>query len=294
MISTSKKSAPCSATPRIETQWEIRPEVPCFHLNLRSVWAYRDLLWLLVRRDLAAFYKQTIFGPLWFFIQPLLTSFVFVFIFGQVAGISTNGLPQPLFYLAGIVLWNYFADCITKTATIFKDNASIFGKVYFPRIIMPLSIVFSNLTKMGVQFVLLLAFWIFYRWQGADIHPNLYILLFPVLLVLMASLGLGSGLIIAALTAKYRDLAFLISFGIQLLMYSTTVAYPLSAAPAKYRWLIEANPMTAVMEASRLGFLGRGSFSWPLLSYSSGVILFILVCGILIFNKIEKNVVDNV
>lgn len=222
-------------------EWDlvIEPHSSLFQLNLKNVWRYRDLLWLLVKRDFVSFYKQTILGPLWFFIQPLFTTIIFTFVFGNLAGLSTDGLPQPLFYMAGITSWYYFADCLTKTSTVFKDNANIFGKVYFPRLIMPLSIVVSNLVRFGVQMLLLFMMMGYYAYIGAAFTPNAYILLFPVLVFQMALLGLGLWLVITALTTKYRDLAFLITFGVQLIMYATTVIYPLSAAPDKYKWLIE-------------------------------------------------------
>lgn len=273
--------------------WEIAPQHSLFDLKLKDTWEYRDLLWLLVRRDFVSFYKQTILGPLWFFIQPLFTTIIFTFIFG-IAGISTDGLPRPLFYLAGITAWNYFADCITKTSTVFKDNANIFGKVYFPRLIMPLSIVISNLVRFGVQFLLFLAMMLYYRIIGTDIQPNKYALLFPVLVFLMAALGLGSGMIISALTTKYRDLAFLVTFGVQLLMYASAVIIPLSATPAKYKWLIQANPMATLIEIFRYSFLGQGSFSWQSLGYTTTFSLIIMVTGIVIFNKVEKNFVDTI
>jgi lipopolysaccharide transport system permease protein len=279
---------------KTELDWEIKPQSSLFDLKLKSTWEYRDLLWLLVRRDFVSFYKQTILGPLWFFVQPVLTTIMFTFVFGKLAGISTDGLPQPLFYMAGITAWNYFADCLTKTSTVFKDNANIFGKVYFPRLIMPLSIVVSNLVRFGVQFLLFLAFMGYYWVIGAQFHPNIYVLLFPLLLVLMAAMGLGAGMIISAMTTKYRDLAFLVTFGVQLLMYATTVVYPLSTAKAEYRWIIEANPMTAIIETMRYGFLGKGAFSWSSLGYSSGITFLLLVFGIVIFNKVEKNFVDTV
>lgn len=279
-----------------DEQWDmiIEPHNRVFDLKLKDVWQYRDLLWLLVRRDFVSFYKQTILGPLWFFIQPLLTTIMFTFVFGRLAGISTDELPQPLFYLAGITAWNYFADCLTKTSTVFKDNANIFGKVYFPRLIMPLSIVVSNLVRFGVQFLLFLLVMSYYAIKGTAFHPTWAIALFPVVVVVMASLGLGAGMIISAMTTKYRDLAFLITFGIQLLMYATTVIYPLSAAPQKYKWLLELNPMTALIETFRYGFLGRGSFSWLSLGYSALVTFGLMVLGIAIFNKVEKNFVDTV
>ncbi|MDB5248373.1 MAG: type transporter [Segetibacter sp.] len=277
-----------------EHLWEIKPKSGLLDLKLKDTWEYRDLLLLLVRRDFVSFYKQTILGPIWFFIQPLLTTIMFTFVFGNLAGISTDGLPKPLFYMAGITAWNYFADCLTKTSTVFKDNAGIFGKVYFPRLIMPLSIVVSNLVRFGVQFLLFLGVMIFYAVKGAEFHFTWAISLFPLVVILMAALGLGAGMIISAMTTKYRDLAFLITFGIQLLMYATTVIFPLSAAPEKYRWLIELNPMTSLIETFRYGFLGRGSFSWSSIGYSALATIVLLVGGIIIFNKVEKNFVDTV
>ena len=277
-------------------QWdlEIRPDRSLFDLKLNELWHYKDLMWLFVRRDFVSFYKQTILGPLWFFLQPLLTTLMFTFVFGRLAGISTDNLPQPLFYIAGITAWNYFSECLTKTSTVFKDNSAIFGKVYFPRLIMPLSIVLSNLIKFAVQFILFLLVMAFYAFTGADFHPTWAVVLFPVLILLMAVLGLGVGMLISAATTKYRDLAFLLTFGVQLLMYATTVIYPLSAAPVKYRWLIELNPMTAIIETFRFGFLGRGSFDWWALGYASTVTGVVLLMGIVVFNKVEKNFVDTV
>lgn len=278
-------------------EWEIKPQSSILDLKIKDTWEYRDLLGLLVRRDFVSFYKQTILGPLWFFIQPVFTTIIFTFIFGNLAGISTDGLPGPLFYMAGITAWNYFAECLTKTSTVFKDNASIFGKVYFPRLIMPLSIVVSNLVKFGVQFLLFLAVMVYYLSTDANFSPNAYVLLFPVLLILMAALGLGLGMIISAMTTKYRDLAFLVTFGVQLLMYATTVIYPLSTAIEKYpeySWIIEYNPMTTIIETFRYGFLGAGTFSWEALGYTSLATFIILMAGIVIFNKVEKNFVDTV
>lgn len=280
-----------------EHDWTIEAKSSLFDLKLNEVWAYRDLLWLLVRRDFVSFYKQTILGPLWFFIQPLFTTIIFTFIFGNLAGISTDGLPKPLFYMAGITAWNYFADCLNKTSSVFKDNAGIFGKVYFPRLIMPLSIVVSNLVRFGVQMILFLLFMGYYYLVGAHFQVTWAILLFPLLLILMALLGLGAGMIISALTTKYRDLAFLIGFGVQLLMYATTVIYPLSTALEKYpkySWIIEYNPMTPIIETFRYGFLGEGSFSWQSLGYATTVTALLLVIGVVIFNKIERNFVDTV
>jgi lipopolysaccharide transport system permease protein len=280
----------------IVKEWDltIEPQTSLFELNLKDVWRYRDLLWMFVKRDFVSFYKQTILGPLWFFIQPLFTTIIYTFIFGGLANLSTDGLPQPLFYMAGITAWNYFADCITKTSTVFKDNANIFGKVYFPRLIMPLSIVASNLVRFGVQILLLFMMMGYYAANNASFLITPAILLFPVLVMLMALLGLGLGLIITALTTKYRDLAFLVTFGIQLLMYTTTVIYPLSSAPEKYKTLISLNPMTGIIEAFRYAFLGQGQISIKTLGYSTLFTIVVMVLGILIFNKTEKTFVDTV
>ena len=277
-------------------QWDlvIEGRSSLFDLKLQEIWSYRDLLLMFVKRDFVSFYKQTILGPLWFFIQPLFTTIIFTFVFGTLAALSTDGLPQPLFYLAGITAWNYFADCITKTSTVFKDNANIFGKVYFPRLIMPLSIVASNLVRFGVQMLLFVGVMIYFAAAGGDFHITAAILLFPILVLMMAFLGLGIGLIITAMTTKYRDLSFLVSFGVQLLMYMTTVIYPLSAAPDRYKRLIELNPMTGIIEAFRYAFLGTGTFSGSSLGYSALVTLVILILGVVIFNKTEKDFVDTV
>ena len=279
-----------------DKEWDlvIEGSSSLFDLKFKDLWRYRDLLVMFVKRDIVSFYKQTILGPLWFFIQPLFTTIVFTFVFGRLAGISTDGLPQPLFYLAGITAWNYFAECLTKTSTVFKDNAAIFGKVYFPRLIMPLSIVASNLVRFGVQMILFLGMMAYYAWQGATFTPTWALLMFPVLVLMMALLGLGLGLIITAMTTKYRDLAFLITFGVQLLMYATTVIYPLSAAPAKYKHIIELNPMTGIIEAFRYSFLGKGEFSVWSVGYSAIITLIVLILGIVIFNKTEKTFVDTV
>ncbi|HMM80933.1 MAG TPA: ABC transporter permease [Pyrinomonadaceae bacterium] len=265
-----------------------------FDLKISEVWSYRDLLLMFVKRDFVSFYKQTVFGPLWFFIQPLFTTIIFTFVFGNLAGLSTDGLPQPLFYMAGITAWNYFADCITKTSTVFKDNSQIFGKVYFPRLILPLSIVTSNLVRFGVQMLLFIGMMAYYALAGGSFQTTWAILLFPFLVLLMACLGLGLGLMITALTTKYRDLSFLVTFGVQLLMYMTTVIYPLSAAPERYKYLIQLNPMTGIIEAFRFAFLGQGDLSLASIGYSCLITLIILFSGILIFNKTERNFVDTV
>ena len=280
-----------------QNDWDlvIEPHSSLFSLNLKDVWRYRDLLGLLVRRDFVSFYKQTILGPLWIFIQPLFTTITFTFIFGNLAGISTDGLPQPLFYMSGIVTWNYFADCLTKTSSVFRDNAGIFGKVYFPRLIMPLSIVASNLVKLSIQLLMFLILFIYFIIKK-EFNPQLSfnLFLFPLLLLLMAGLGLGLGMIISALTTKYRDLTFLISFGVQLFMYATPVIYPLSAAPEKYKAIIALNPMSPIIEGIRFSLLGKGSFSVESLIYVTMVTSFILITGIIIFNRVEKSFVDTV
>jgi lipopolysaccharide transport system permease protein len=244
-----------------------------------------------------SFYKQTIFGPLGFFIQPLFTTIIYTFIFGNLAGIPTEGIPAPLFYMAGITAWNYFADCLTKTSTVFRDNANVFGKVYFPRLIMPMSIVISNLVRFAVQVLLFFLMLAYYVYKGAQIHMNAAALLFPLLVLLMALLGLGTGMIVSALTTKYRDLVFLVTFGVQLLMYTTTVVYPLSEAVKKYpkyEWLFSLNPLTPVIETFRFGFFGQGSFNWASLGICCAVTIAITSLGILIFNKVEKNFIDTV
>jgi lipopolysaccharide transport system permease protein len=279
-----------------QEDWDlvIKGHSSLFDINFGDIWRYRDLLFMFVKRDFVSFYKQTILGPLWFFIQPIFTTIVFTFVFGNLAGISTDGLPHYLFYLSGITAWNYFSDCLTKTSTVFKDNANIFGKVYFPRLIMPLSIVVSNLVRFGVQLVLLLAMMGYFGVQGANFNITYGILFFPILVLMMALLGLGLGLIITAVTTKYKDLTFLITFGVQLLMYGTTVIYPLSAAPEKYKSIIELNPMTGIIEAFRFGFLGKGEFTLWSIGYSAIVTIIVLFFGILIFNKTEKNFVDTI
>jgi lipopolysaccharide transport system permease protein len=274
--------------------WEISSKHSLLDLKLKDTWEYRDLLWLLVRRDFVSVYKQTILGPLWFIIQPVLTTVIYTVVFGTIAGIPVDGLPKPLFYMAGITAWNYFADCFLKTSGVFRDNAGVFGKVYFPRLIVPLSIIVSNMVRFGIQMLLFLGFMAWYGFNGYAIHPNAYLLLFPLLVLLMAGLGLGLGMIISALTTKYRDLSLLVTFGMQLLMYATTVIYPLSAAPAEYKWLLVANPMTSVIEAFRYGFTGSGSFDWNMLGHSVVFTLFVLMVGMIIFTKVERNFMDTV
>jgi lipopolysaccharide transport system permease protein len=282
-----------------EEKWDIEltPHSSLLDLKLKDIWHYRDLLMLLVRRDFVSFYKQTILGPLWFFIQPLFTTIIYTFIFGNLANISADNLDKPLFYMAGITAWNYFADCLTKTSSVFTANAGLFGKVYFPRLIVPLSIVVSNLIRFGVQMALFFITMGFYAIKGSNVHPNIYLLLFPFLLLLMAMLGLGLGMIVSAMTTKYRDLSFLITFGIQLMMYLTTVIYPLSTVKEKYpkyQWLVEYNPMTPIIEAFRYGFLGKGTFTMLSLGVTTAITVVILITGIIIFNRVERTFIDTV
>ncbi len=279
-----------------EDNWDvvITPNKAWFDLNLQQIWRYRDLLYLFVRRDIVAFYKQTILGPAWYFIQPIFTTAVFMFVFGRLAAISTDGLPQPLFYLAGINAWNYFADCLNKTATVFKDNANIFGKVYFPRIIMPLSIVLSNLIRFGIQMLLFIAVFVYYAFNGASILIDWHLALFPIFVLLMAMQGLGLGMIVSALTTKYRDLIFLLTFGVQLLMYATTVVYPLSSLSGKMYIVVASNPLTFVIEGMRRSILGVGVFDAYTLGYAVLNSIVILSLGVLLFNKVEKSFVDTI
>lgn len=280
-----------------EESWSliIKPQAPWWDLQLGEVWRYRDLLWMFVKRDFVSVYKQTVLGPIWFFIQPLLTTIVFTIIFSGVAQISTDGLPPLLFYLAGTIPWNYFATCLTKISTTFNSNAHIFGKVYFPRLIVPLSVVVSNLIQFGIQFVLFAGVFGWYLVRGSSLHPNwpAIVSLTPVLLLLMAALGLGTGIIVSALTTKYRDFTFLIAFGVQLGMYGTPIIYPMSAIPERWRWLIELNPMSAPIESFRASFLG-GQIPWSGLAISTAVTAALLLLGLIIFNRVEKTFMDTV
>ena len=275
----------------------IKPSSFLFELNLKEIWKYKDLLFLFVRRDFVSVYKQTILGPLWFIIQPIFTTLVFTVVFGQLASIPTDGLPQVLFYMCGITCWNYFAECVTKTSNTFVTNSAIFGKVYFPRLILPLSVILTNLLKFGIQFLLFLAIFFYYIYSGSNISPNIYIFTLPLLLFIMATLGLGFGLIISSLTTKYRDFQFLISFGIQLFMYATPIVYPLSLAKEKlgaYSWIATANPMTSIIETMKFAFLGEGVFSWNNLAYSLIFSLVLLFLGVIVFNRVEKTFMDTV
>lgn len=272
----------------------IRPQRRWFDLRLAELWAYRDLIALFVRRDFVSVYKQTVLGPLWYLIQPLLTTITFTVIFGSIAALPTDGIPQFLFYMSGTVIWTYFAECLTKTSNTFVTNAHLFGKVYFPRLAVPISILFSNLITFAIQFAFFLIFILIFVLRGAAVRPNLWALASPLLLLIMAGLGLGFGIIISSLTTKYRDLRFLVQFGTALLMYATPIIYPVSAVPQRFQWLIQANPLTPVVEAFRYAFLGAGSVHLPGLLYSLGFMLIIVFLGALMFNHVEATFMDTV
>jgi lipopolysaccharide transport system permease protein len=283
--------------------FEITPKNNLFDLNLKEVWQYRDLLLLFVKRDVVTVYKQTILGPLWYLIQPLFTSITFTLIFNNIANIETGVVPPFLFNLAGITVWNYFRDCLMSTSDTFTRNASIFGKVYFPRIIMPMSVVVSNLMKFGIQIFIFILFYVIYIFKGAVITPNLTIVLFPLLVLFMGMLGLGLGMIISSMVTKYRDLKFLMSFAVQLLMYVSVVMYPLSLITQKINEgkipkfvgdIIIYNPMTQVIESARYMLLNEGSFSYLGFIYIGVVSSIILLVGLVIFNKTEKSFIDTV
>jgi lipopolysaccharide transport system permease protein len=273
---------------------EIKSQNTLFSINFKEVWHYRDLLLMLVKRDYVTFYKQTILGPIWFFIQPLMTTVVYLVLFGQIAKLSTDGAPQIAFYLAGITIWNYFSEALTKTSTVFKDNANLFGKVYFPRLIMPLAIVCSGLMKFAIQFGLFIAVVLYFTFINPKIHPNLWVLITPFLVLLMATFALGLGMIFSSLTTKYKDLVFLLSFGIQLFMYATPVVYPTSAMPTKFAWLLHINPLTGIFECFRYAYLGTGSFQPMDLLISTILIVTLFFIGIVIYNKVEKSFMDTV
>lgn len=272
----------------------IRPQRNLFDLRLGELWKYRDLTGLFVRRDFVSVYKQTILGPLWFLIQPILTTITFTVIFGRIAKMPTDGLPQFLFYMSGTVVWTYFSDCLNKTSNTFITNSQLFGKVYFPRLTVPISILISTLIAFIIQFILFLGFMLFFWLRGADIKPNAWVLFTPVLLVMMAGLGLGCGIIVSSLTTRYRDLRFLVAFGVQLWMFATPIIYPVSSIPEPYQILIKANPITPIIETFRYAYLGAGTVSIPNLLYSAGFMLVVLTIGILLFNRVEATFMDSI
>jgi len=279
-----------------DEHWDmvIEPQRGLFELRLGELWRYKDLVMLFVRRDFVSVYKQTILGPLWYLIQPVLTTLMFTVIFGQIASLPTDGLPQFLFYLSGTVIWTYFADCLNKTSNTFVQNASLFGKVYFPRLAVPVSILISNMITFFIQFALFILFMFSFMLSGSDIRPNAWIFFLPVLMLMMAGLGLGFGIIISSLTTKYRDLRFLVTFGVQLMMYATPVIYPVSSVPERFQPLILANPVTPIVETFRYAFLGAGTVNIGHLIYSFIFMLVVVSLGTVIFNRVEQTFMDTV
>lgn len=278
-----------------QQQWTetIESDHSLFDLKLKQVWKYKDLVYMFVKRDFISGFKQTILGPLWFFINPIFTTIVYLVVFGGIANLSTDGAPKVLFYLAGVTLWNYFSSCLTGTSNTFTGNAGIFGKVYFPRLVTPISVVISNLLRFGVQFSLFLIAFLYY-WVKGEVQPNLWLLATPILIILMAAFALGMGMIFSALTTKYRDLQMLLGFGVSLYMYATPVIYPVSALPKSIQPYAAWNPLTGIFECFKYGWLGVGDFSPMMLVLSSVIIFALLAIGTVIFNKVEKSFMDTV
>ena len=274
----------------------IKPKTSLLSVDFHELWQYRDLYRMFVKRDIVTWYKQTILGPLWFFIQPIMTTIMFMVVFGGIAKISTDGLPQPLFYLAGICLWQYFAESLNQTSKTFIDNANVFGKVYFPRLVVPMATVTSNLVRLAIQMGLFFLVFAYYMiFTDAPVHPTLYLLLTPVLILILAGLALGFGVLFSSLTTKYRDLTFLLTFIVQLWMYATPVIYPLSTIEnPKLKLLMQANPLTSIMETFKFGMLGVGEFSWAALGYSAGFAALLLALGVIVFNHIQRTFMDTV
>ncbi len=272
----------------------IKPKSGWFDINLKELWQYRDLVRLFVKRNYSSMYKQTILGPIWFILSPLVTVLTFTVVFGNIAKIPTDGMPKFLFYMAGNTLWSYFAYCVNSTAATFTSNAVLFGKVYFPRLTMPLSTVIFGLISFAIQFIIFIGFVLYYTFTGSMVEPNIYILFTPLLILLVSLLGLGFGIIFSSLTTKYRDLTILVSFGIQLWMYATPIVYPVSQLSNQYKSIIMLNPMSSIIECFRYAFLGTGSFTLINIIYSAIVTVLILSFGILIFSKIEKTFIDTV
>lgn len=272
----------------------ILPKSGWMDINLYEVWKYRDLIMLFVKRDFVSLYKQTILGPVWAVIQPLLTTIVFTFIFGNIAGLAADGVPTFIFYLSGTVIWTYFSSCLTATANTFIGNSGILGKVYFPRLVMPISTVLSKLISFGIQFTFMILFLVYYYVIGAGVKPNFYMVCLPIMIIQLAALGLGFGVIISSLTTKYRDLAMLVSFGVQLWMYATPVAYDISIFPQKYQSIIRLNPVTPIVEFFRYAFLGLGEFHIQEYLVSWGITVAVLVFGVILFSRVEKTFMDTV
>ena len=287
-----------SAEKHIDEEWStvIKPRESLLAVDFKEIWKYRDLWSLFVKRDIITQYKQTVLGPLWYFVQPIMTTIMYMVVFGGIAGISTDGLPQALFYLSGICMWQYFSECMTKTSNTFVSNAGVFGKVYFPRLIVPLSTVTSNLRRFGIQFMLFLVVYVYYVvFTDVNVGPNLYALLFPVLVLMLAGLGLGFGILFSSMTTKYRDLTLLLGFFVHLWMYATPVIYPLSMITnEKLKLVMSLNPLTGILEAFKYGILGTGSFSWMALGYSFLFMVALLALGIVVFNRVQRSFMDTV
>lgn len=280
-----------------EENWSlvIKPQSKWWDLRLKEIWDYRDLILIFVRRDIVAVYKQTVLGPLWFFLAPIFTVVAYNFVFGSIAGISTDGIPGPVFYLAGTTLWNYFQTCFTMTSNTFTNNAAIFGKVYFPRMVAPISTVLSTLFKFGVQLLMFIAVVGYYMlFTDANIHFTKWIYLFPILVVMMGGLSLGVGIMLSALTTKYRDLKNFIGFGVTLLMYASPVIYPVSAVPESYSWFTKFNPIAPILEAFRLGFTGSGTVTGNDLLFSGSFVVILLLIGTVVFHRVERTFMDTV
>jgi lipopolysaccharide transport system permease protein len=294
MKSASQISIPLDQ-PKEEWDLVIKPRTRLLDIDLGELWRYRDLMLLFVRRDFIAQYKQTVLGPLWHFIQPILTTMMFLMIFGRIARIPTDGVHPIVFYMSGITLWNYFSQCLTSTSNTFIQNAGIFGKVYFPRLIMPAAVIISNIIRLGIQFILLVIVIVWFHFHGYPFTFNMYLLLIPCFIFLMAGIAFGLGIMISSVTTKYRDFAVLLTFIVQLLMYATPIVYPLSYVESLgYGWIIRLNPLTPVVEAFRYAIFQKGMFSGFDLAYSFGFMVFVLLAGVLLFNKVEKSFVDTV
>jgi len=272
----------------------IKPKNKLLQVDFHEIWQYRDLLKMFIKRDIVTQYKQTVLGPAWYFIQPALTTIMYMIVFGGIAKISTDGLPQPMFYLAGIVCWQYFADCLTKTSGTFTTNQNIFGKVYFPRLIVPLATVTSNLVRMGIQLLLFISVYIYFLIIRVEVAPNAYAFLIPVLIIMLAGLALGFGILISSMTTKYRDLAILFTFIVQLWMYATPVIYPLSTMSPKRQWIMALNPITSIVETFKYGTMGVGTFNWGHLAYSFIFMVVLLAIGVVVFNKVQRSFMDTV
>lgn len=272
----------------------IKPKTGWFDINLKELVQYKDLIVMFVKRDFKTMYKQTILGPLWIIINPLMTTLMFTIVFGNIANISTDGMPQIVFYMLGTTVWTYFSSCLTKTSSTFTGNAAIFGKVYFPRLVTPISTVISGLINFGVQFLMFLGFMAYFMIKGSPIEPNLWILITPLLLVQLAALALGFGIIISSMTTKYRDLAVLVTFGVQLWMYATPVVYPASQIGGKLKTLMMLNPVSPIVESFRYAFLGSGSIPWNYLGISVVTTLVVLFAGVVLFSRVEKTFMDTV